>query len=72
MKVHYCKACPYKTIKTSALKQHVRNHEYREASFKCRYCDYFILKMKHMRAHEELHMDYKPRVWEPFSSWKVF
>jgi hypothetical protein len=28
--------------------------------------------MKHMRAHEELHMDYKPRVWEPFSSWKVF
>jgi hypothetical protein len=61
MKVHYCKFCPYKTIKTSALKQHVLNHEYREATFKCRYCDYYILKMKHMRGHEELHSEYVPR-----------
>ena len=37
------------------LNRHLTRHVFKENSFKCRYCNYYVLKMCNMERHEIMH-----------------
>jgi len=61
-KCYFCQACPYKTSNYSNLRQHLLQHRYREGYSKCRYCVYYVSKVRLLKQHEILHPEFELRL----------
>ena len=62
--IYQCDKCPFETKMEQLLKAHETRHQ-RVCKYKCRYCDYYMMKVTFMDRHEMLHAEYKPQSSQP-------
>ena len=56
-----CPHCSFNTNNHTDYQNHMSQHEDKEVSLKCRYCDYFVTTSSDLLNHEVIHLEYVQR-----------